>query len=469
MHRQIYCSTLIIHSVKYKPFNFILFQKITGHLFFIVLFIYAIVYAVERVTYIDSAWLFYQGVNYENFAFSWERFGAFFSELPLFIAVKLHLPFKALVYIFSLGFPLLYFIVWRICSYRLRNPAAGLVILFGMLMGVRETFLHTVTETHQVIVYSALFFALLEYEFKNPRVKIVLINAMLALVIFTHPFGVFTGGFVLLYYFFKTKNLKKILPSIILLLMLCAGMVIFLWNGNTGNSVEFSHIKDLSFSDSSGNNRAFDFIRMHFARFYWLPELAGLIAMIWLVLQKKWLIAGTFFISVAAYLVVAFIVFRNGDSSIMLERIFLPAFFMINLVFADELANAQQRNKWIPAVLVVFFMVNGIRYINTGCLMYKKRVAYLDRIVKEGIAGGHEFYFLSDKKTDKEKILVPWALGTETLIYSKFKYEKCISITMKDETCPTGSFHSKTETCQPVGEFNQRYFQLKGEAYVELK
>jgi hypothetical protein len=143
-------------NAKSQPFNFISFQKVFGHLFFLVLCIYAIVYAAERVTYIDSAWMFFQAVN-DGLAFSWERFGAIFSQLPLFFAAKLHVPFPGLVYIFSLAYPLLYFVVWRICTYTLKNPVAGLTIVFGTFMGVRETFLHTVTETHQVMVYSAVF------------------------------------------------------------------------------------------------------------------------------------------------------------------------------------------------------------------------------------------------------------------------------------------------------------------------
>jgi hypothetical protein len=445
------------------------FQKITGNLFFLAIAVYAIVYAIERVTYIDSAWIFYQGVNFENFSFGWERFGAFFSEIPLFIAVKLHLPFKALVYIFSLSFPLLYYMVWRICTYTLRNPAAGLVILLGMIMGVRETFIHTVTETHQVIVFSALLFALLEFEFKNNFKKNILVSAALILVVFTHPFGVFTAGFTLLYHFAKSKKIKEAILPFAVLLLAGLGMAFFLSSGNEHNTVFFQKLKDFSFSSSPGGNRPLGFIEMHFMRFYWLPELAGLIAVLMLAFQKKWLLLIILFLSVFFYLLIALIIFREGDSSIMLERIFLPAFFMINISLADELANTKQLNRWIPMALVFFFLVNGIHYINNGCLMYKKRLDYIDQLTRDAIADGHELYFLSDARTDKEKILVPWAFGTETLVYSRFRYNKSISITLEDETCAAGTFRCIAEFCQPVSEFNTRYFNMKGEAYVELK
>lgn len=66
-------------------FQFPTFQKIVGNLFFIVLLIYSIIYAVERVTYVDSAWQFFQRVNSESFFFPSGRIGVFFSELPLLL------------------------------------------------------------------------------------------------------------------------------------------------------------------------------------------------------------------------------------------------------------------------------------------------------------------------------------------------------------------------------------------------
>jgi hypothetical protein len=168
-------------------------------------------------------------------------------------------------------------------------------------------------------------------------------------------------------------------------------------------------------------------------------------------------------------MLIAFTAFRQGDASILMERIFLPAFFMINIALADVLSNEKRMNKFIPMVLTVFILVNGIRHINAGCLYYKKRVAYLDQIIKDGITAGHDLYYLTPEKTNNERVLAGWALGTETLIYSKFKYDKCISISLNDEICPEGTCHLKVTTCQPVGDLNPNYFKLSGKPYVELK
>ncbi|MEO5643193.1 MAG: hypothetical protein ABIQ40_04635 [Bacteroidia bacterium] len=458
-------------KINLSSFSLISFQRLTGNLLFVVLFIYSIVYAVERVTYIDSAWLFFQRVNTEAFSSSPERFSAFISEIPLYIAIKLHLPFKVLVYIFSAGYILLFYFVWRICTYKLNNPVASLVILLGLTLGIRELFLFTVTETHQCVVYSALFFALIEFDFKKRNgLKYLLICIMAIIVMFTHPLGIFTLGFILLYYFAQRRNLKDPIIWMVAFIIILVSLVNMLYTVSHITSSPYSALQDHGFALSSIiHSSVLDFLRIHFIHFYWLPELAGLIAIAWLINRREWLKLLILVLSVIVYLVIASKTYSTGDSSIMIERLFLPAIFMINLVLAALIMQQQNLNKWIPMALIIFLLVNGIHYINGGCLMYKKRTAYLDKIVMEGMAQGNDKYFLTDEKADKERILVPWAFGAETIIYSKFKYDRCIAFWINEPACEINSCIITPQVCLPVEELNQSYFHLNAGAYIELK
>lgn len=456
-------------SIRSGTFHFISFQRIAGNLLFLILCIYAVVYAAERVTYIDSAWQFFHRVNNESFLFPSGRFGVFISEIPLYIAAKLHLPFSILVYTFSLSYILLYYIVWRLCTYTFKNPVAGLAILFSAVVGLRESFLHPVTETHQCIVFSSLLWALLNHEFRNPKLKTIWACVLTVLILFIHPIGVFTIGFVLLYFMAEKRSFRNQLPWVVLAIILLITLWRFFTPTDPYDADQISHLKNSSPYAALIQSHVLSFLKIHFTHFYWLPELAFLIAALWLAFRKEWLKLSALVLSVVAYLIIASITFSSGDSSIMLERIFLPAIFMINLALADVLATQKTFNKWIPLTLVVFLMLNGIRYINAGCLMYKKRVAYMDQLVQAGIAQGNDKYLLPEAKADKERILVPWAFGTETLLYSKFKYDKCISITMEKESCPPGNCRMTNVLCLPVNKLNKNYFQLTNSAYTELK
>jgi hypothetical protein len=443
-----------------------LFHRITGNAFFAVLLIYSIVYAVERVTYVDSAWQFFLRVNNESFLFPSGRYGVFFSEIPLFLATKLHLPLKALVYVFSSSYILLYYLIWRLCFFTLKNPAAALTVVFCTFMGMREGFLHPVTETQQCVIFSALLYAVINADIRRNSIKAVLTTAVILLILFTHPIGIFTAGFVALYTMASQKNFKDVPSLIILAAIVIIGLWRFFMPADPYDAAQYAQLK--SSSDDGSGSAALNFLLMHFPHFYWLAELAGLIALVWLASRREWLKFSALLLSVAAYVVIACITFRHGDSSIMLERVFLPAFFMINLVLADLLVNAKI-NKWMPAVVIVFLLLNGVRYINTGCLMYKKRVAYLDQLVQNGIGQGNSAYFLQAANADMDRILVPWALGAETLIYSNFKYGKNITVSLVEEQCPAGRFRVVSSTCMNVSELNARYFKLPSQPAVALK
>ncbi len=446
------------------------FHRIAGNLFFAVMLVYSIVYAVERIAYVDSAWLSFERINGEKFSFPGDRYGAFISEIPLYIATKLHLPLNVLVYVFSASYIILYYFVWRLCTFTLKNPAAGLVVMFGMVVGVRESFLHTVSETHQCIAYSALLLAVMMHDFRGRMLlKNAVAVATVLLVLFTHPMGIFTSAFVLGYYFTEKRKLKDPLLWLIAACIAAVALLNFLFPPNVYDEAQYDRLASASSASSFLDSGALRFLLLHFPHFYWLAELAGLIVITAFVLRREWLKLALTVGGVFGYIAIAGITFRNGDSSIMIERVFLPAFFMINLAFAHWITRETRLNKWIPMVLVVFFLVNGIRFINAGCLMYKKRVAYLDGLVQKGIAQGSDKYFLSEANTDMDKILVPWALGTETLIYSKLKYDKCISISMKDETCGPESVRLTRDYCLPVTQLNSAYFSLSAKPYEELR
>lgn len=453
--------------LRIKSFELASLLKIFGNLVFLVFIIYTIVYAIERTTYIDSAWIFFRQLNTEGFAAAPERWAAFIPELFLFAGIKIGLPFKALVYLFSVSYILWYSIIWRLCVYKLNNPIAGVVILLGLFMGIRESFLHTVTEIHQVIVYGAMLFAVLQYgSFTNISVKRLVIFLVVTLILFTHPTGSFIAAFVLIYFLIHDGNFKNPFILTTLIIVTLFALWTYFHPANPYDAEQIGLLSKNSSFDFTGSH-AFDFIIMHSKRFYWLPELALVFVLMRFALSRQWIKLGFTLLSVLFYLLIVIVTFRKGDSSIMLERAFLPAFFMINLALADILVSAKI-NKWIPIGLVIFFFVCGIKFINDGCLRYKKRVAYLDTLIQSGIKSGNDKFYLANDAVDPDKILVPWAFGTETLIYSKFKYDKCISITVDNPDCPPATFEAVSDFCIAVKDLNPAYFSLSQSGYQEL-
>src|ERR1051325_2179860 len=138
--------------------------RITGHLFFLIFFIFAIVWRYERVLYMDTAYQLFKIINYSHFNIEASRYSTVITQLLPLAGVKLHWPLKWLFVSYSVSFVLVYYIVYLLCVYTFRNTAAGLAIVLVLCLCIRQSFFHIVTETHQALVYSCLFFAWLMHQ-----------------------------------------------------------------------------------------------------------------------------------------------------------------------------------------------------------------------------------------------------------------------------------------------------------------
>lgn len=447
---------------QHNPLSF----RIAGHAWFMVLVIYSVVYVAERFCYVDSAWQFFQRINGNGFIFPSDRYGVFISQVPVFLALKCHASFTVLAYVFSLSYILLYYLLWYVCTSLLKNPAAGLALIFCTFMGVREGFLHPVTETQQCLMFSVLLYAQLRHRSAVQPFGALLIVLTTLLILFTHPAGVFTAGFAAVLCMVEAKNFRSGIAWTVIVLLAGITLWRFFFPVDSYDAAIYDQLKDGS--STQGTNGALHFLRIHFVNFYWVPELAGLITVLWLAAKKDWLKLGLTMAGVLGYIFIAAVTFSTGDSSILMERAFLPACFMISLVFAGLLAQPKLPLPWMPVVLLLFFMVSGVRYINNGCLMFKKRTTYLDELVTKAYGTGHDKLFIVPTETDNQKIMVPWALGTETLMYSTFKYGKPVTITFENETCDPLSIRLASFYCCPVENLNARYFRISTEPYAPL-
>ncbi|HTL81893.1 MAG TPA: hypothetical protein VL651_09330 [Bacteroidia bacterium] len=445
------------------------FQKYFGHFVFLILLFYSIYYSTERTCYVDSAWQFFQRVNDETFVFPFMRYGVFFSEIPLFLAVKFHLPFHLLVYIFSASYIVLYYLVWRLVTYTLKNPAAGLTIVLGMFMGIRENFLHTVGELHQAIVFSALLFAILNYQWRSVYRKTIFGISVALLVMFTHPLGAFAAGFAVLFTMICEKKITMA-NAVVLALIGIIVILRFIFPDNINDAGQYARVRNSSsYLTSFSESGALRFLLIHSRHFYWLAELMLLVTLLWMCVARKWFALCVYLFSLTTYLLLAVTTFHDGDSSIMVERLFLPALFMIDLVFASLVFEYNGKLKPALVLLVLFFTVNGIRFINAGCLFYQQRDLHLAELIKKTKDAGSDKSMILKSDINGEQMMVTWALGAESLVYSTITDGKSTLVSADNGKCPDGFLQLADQSFYTTSQLNRKYFILSDKPYTRIK
>ncbi len=404
-----------------------------SHITFGVLAFLSIYFVTERLCYVDSAWQFWDRVNFEHFVFPSNRYGVFISEIPLFVAVKLGLPLKALVYIFSVGYIALYYLVWRICVYSLKSETAGLTLLLGLCIGVRQSFCHTVTETHQCLVYCALLFAVLDSSVICKEIyRWVLALTISVLALATHPVAVFPILFLTGFYLVKNNKLFSPLAYSVVALTVGIAFIRFLFPENEYDASQYGPLKNLS--DLSFNLKEYYSLAYLVRRFrfnYWVVLAVALVTII-LVWKEKIPLKGCFSaLGVLGYFVLSIIAFRRGDSDLMMEKNFLPGIFMVNLVFADQFIRCNFQNDFRKMGAFSFILISGIVVIIYGCLYFQKRNIYLLSLIDKAASKNISKAIFTSSTCNPNKLEIPWAIGCESLLLSQFTYGECWTIVLK--------------------------------------
>jgi len=400
--------------------------RITGHLFFLVLIILAVVFYKERMLYADSAWYVFKIVNFSKLNVEAGRFSAIITQVLPLIIVRQELPLKFVILAYSVSFILVYYVVYIVCVYALRIEAAGIVILFVLVLGIRHNFYHPVQETLQGLVYTVLLFAWLKYPLTLKktvfRIAIHFIISLLIIILcyFTHPMTLFPVLFILGYLIVEKKDWKNYSAYALIILTLVVYSLKYLTTDEQSYEGQFF----ASFTDAldtMGN-----FFNLYSLKFF-LKRLGGLYLFTMIIAlsvtvsylhQKAWLKFGYFLITSSGFFIIIVLTYHMGDSDMAMERVFMPLAIFVGIPFVHEFLEDYKKQNLLAysfLLLVLFFSLLGIS--RTGSV-YRERLAYLDELLETSSSFPGNKFIIEKGSTDMSKIIVPWAIGAETLLYS---------------------------------------------------
>lgn len=393
-----------------------------------ILFILSLVYAAERGSYTDSAWQFFEKLNSEQFIFPQFRYGVFWMAIPSWLLIKLGLPLVWQLYFFSFSYIFCYFIVWSLCYFPLKNQKAAWLVLLSLLLGTRQNFVHTSSETLQALAYSALFYALIQAEIK-PILKwtsaiLVLTNTMLV-----HPIAVFVLGFVVLVDLLNFKLEKLKFQFVLLGILVIWSLSRFLFSTGNYDAGQYALLKEMSLSELL----PWKWISLKFliTRSYYLYWPTGIMTL-WCLIQfwknrtiKKGLIL---FSAVLGYTLIAVLTFRKGDSDYMMEKNFLPSVFMVSLIFLEILYAEKKEPNETGSRLLLIACVGGLFICWRGILLFSDRLAKIDTMIESSLKANQSKSVVIATQLDSSGVFANWALGVETYMRSLSKFNKSCTI-----------------------------------------
>lgn len=375
---------------------------------------------------------------------------------------------------FSVSYILLYTFIFSVLKWVLNQPNVAVGLIVALLLGVEFSFYHPVTETHQAIAWSVLFYGCLVSEKDKLMVKVLAVLSFF-LALFAHPTAVFMLSFALAWHYAESNKLKSLTPYVLIFLLLCYSFLRSKFNEGNYDAEQYKNsydaIRNISafFSWSSVL-----FVKYRLALYGW-PILFLLYAIVYFTLKKKYAQLVLVLVAPVCFFILAATTFYQGDSQMMMEKAYLPAFTMISIAITPILRDHLFSASVLFVCLLLFYTVSIININMVGNRIFKPRLLAIDKIIDDCIAS-QQFKVIGWKDSASAVLRQYWwATSADVLVRSRAKTGKSVTLYMATsandfEVAKRTNVFMYTDWCisTKMSALNPKYFSLPNLPYYQI-
>lgn len=443
-------------------------NAVLPHVFFIYYFCLCLHYFQLRLFYSDNAYLLFRLIQDESFAIFHHRWVGIFTQwLPL-IGIKLQLPFKVICFAYSFNLALIYYLVFLVLYYVLKQKtyALSIVLLLGLLQ--HFAFFWQVSEINTGLPIFFLLIALMvKNANKNPSIKSAIITNIISIsILFIHPILsialVVCSALLFLYYKHKNYAIAFFISLLILLIKykFLSGFeaskihsfdkTLFTWKAIQSSYLYYS-FKEMSF---------------HQFKFIWLMYVGFFVV---LVYQKRFLLACCSLISIFCFFLLMYYYMPNGATVDYMETYFIVCFVPILILILLQVSKWNVVYQNIFMLVVFCISMYGLMTIKKAKI-YKDRLAYLETLLNK--TDNLSYIEKGDLKDDV--VMLAWALPYETLLKStldgksKSVFYNEAQLKIDEITDTSIMLGADWERYIPQKQLNNTYFELKPTKYQRI-
>ncbi|MBN9483507.1 MAG: hypothetical protein BGO70_13575 [Bacteroidetes bacterium 43-93] len=400
-----------------------------GFFAYLALIILAIFFYKERIIYADSAFHLFFLIKNGTFEIQAARFGTILTQLLPLIFVKIGAPLKIVVMSYSLNYILNNFICYVLCGSVFKNYRYALILLLFNTMILSDTFYNIQSE---IIQGMPMAIALLAYMSAKKTVDMKwysypLLFAGLATVAFIHPLAFFIVLFAVMYHLADKSSVadtKLFFISFGVFVLLVAIKHFFFSNGYD-DQAEGSINNFATLFPHYFNNGATDkFIKYCIDKFYWMPILAAMNVIAYVV-TRKWAKLILFVLLTFAYLMLVIVTHSDGNmTDAYAETMYMPLVFMVALPFTYDVLPLMNRYYLAYVVVAAIILLGLLRIYNTH-VSYTNRLncerALLDKYP-------HQKVLFAEGRVRMDDLVFSWSTSFEIWMLAVIEYHYSASI-----------------------------------------
>lgn len=459
--------------------------NISAYLFFMFFAVWAVIDANARILISDPAYYLFNIINSSDFFVPGTRQTAIINQVLVVLAVKLKLPLKFLIPLYSVSFVLLRLFYFFIVNNLLKNRAAGFAIIAISVVGVAQSYFRPTSESTIAMLNSILLFAWLSYTNGLNKLgkwkSLIGFLGTILLIFFgylTHPVAVFSLLFVIIFFSITAKRLKTVYPYLAVVVTLGVFMLeVFGGEGGYNENSIYSTLlsSPLNVLSEITGYYSYKFFDSRFNELYISLAIIFLLGIIVTLIKKQWLGVIFFILFSGLYFIIACTSFKAGDSDMQMEKIFLPLVLFSSLVFSYSLIQLRGNNTILLVISIIILSLNGYIRINKVRSVYVERIEYLNEIINKARLEENKKFVIGKSQLNGLRMVFSWAMGIETLmITSMDKSIETLTVfaapNLKDVESKMELFDNfmpaPFQTSYGQHALNPHYFKLPEQKYV---
>jgi hypothetical protein len=458
--------------------------KYAGMLFFFFMLLFAIFFANERIIHSDAAFYLFKLINFENFNIEHERYSAFISQVFILPFIKIGLSLKSLIYIYSISFIVLFYLVFILLYQGLKDEAAALTLLMILVIGMAHPMYRPVSESTQGLVYSIILAGVLWYpgslysKRKNKRLRFTLSLLVIILCYFSHPITLFPLVFIIGFYIVDKKEFGSWLPWALLFFIIILYGIKSISGGSSGYEEEklrqLTEIKHniLNFS----NIYSTQYLKKRITTTYFIPLILLFLLNLFYLMERKWLKLLLLDGFCIGFFAIHNLVFMAG-SDIELEKNFMTANFFIFFAFSRDLFF-WTRGQVAKILFLLLILGWSAKVIIEPQQLYKDRIIYYKTLDHHLQTQDGSKFFTTEDQINNSKILYMWGVGFESLLISSLngpEFSKTIYPFRDTINLPEYIEDPNLYLCVffwpqwDIRNLNEKYFKLPQQKYIEIE
>lgn len=387
-----------------------------------ILLVLAAVFYKQRMLLCDDAYAFFRIANTQQLQIQQYRYGSFITQMFALIAVKLQLPLKPALMLYSVGFNLFYLSV-ALILFCLREYRLVILMSFYHILMTSYSFFWTFNEVYAGIAWMFLFYGLLlSYASKKESpISSILITVFLGgLALITHPLVMMPTTYLWGFYLINKEDRpfsKRSIQLSIVVLLLVAGRVIVskYFSGYDSDLVNKLVISKEKFHQVWTSQFIIE-LKRNFILDFWIVPVLFLVGIGFLLSARKFLLALWTLAFCFGFIAIVCFVF-DGYLGFYTEAELMPLVIPATAPFVFFVLP--RIKKAIIVFLLLFIFSNRFYHIHLASYAFVSRYHFINdvlfRMEQKNIS---KLALIKASDTVDRRLMLEWGLPTETILAS---------------------------------------------------